>query len=99
MAAESAEDVAVGSTATQEKFEAARAAVIAEEEEDEPTIPGGEVQVLTEENFERLTQVATGATTGDWFIGESLTCFRRCCFLCYVSHVSALFMCLLRFIF
>lgn len=34
---------------------------------DEPT-PGGTVQVLTEEDFERVTQVATGATTGDWFV-------------------------------
>jgi len=68
--AESAEDAAVGAATTPESVAAARAAVIAEEEADEPTIPGGEVQVLTEENFERLTQVATGATTGDWFIGE-----------------------------
>lgn len=37
--------------------------------EDEPT-PGAKVEVLTEENFERVTQVSTGATTGDWFIGE-----------------------------
>lgn len=39
------------------------------DEEDERT-PGATVQVLTDENFERITQVATGATTGDWFVGE-----------------------------
>ena len=36
---------------------------------DEP-MPGGTVEVLTDENFERITQAATGATTGDWFVGE-----------------------------
>ena len=35
----------------------------------EPT-PVATVQVLTEENFERITRVATGVTTGDWFVGE-----------------------------
>ncbi|CAM9896780.1 unnamed protein product, partial [Hapterophycus canaliculatus] len=39
-----------------------------EEEEEEPAIPGATVQVLTDGDFERLTQVATGATTGDWFV-------------------------------
>lgn len=28
----------------------------------------GDVQVLTEENFELLTQASTGATTGDWLV-------------------------------
>lgn len=27
-----------------------------------------EVVVLTDDNFEHLTQAATGATTGDWFV-------------------------------
>ncbi|CAN0435118.1 unnamed protein product, partial [Pylaiella littoralis] len=36
--------------------------------DDEPAIPGATVQVLTDDDFERLTQVSTGATTGDWFI-------------------------------
>lgn len=40
-----------------------------EEEEDEPTVEG-KVEILTEENFEKLTQASTGATTGDWFISE-----------------------------
>lgn len=35
------------------------------------------VQVLTEENFERITRVATGATTGDWFVGEAVRIFAR----------------------
>lgn len=35
----------------------------------EPT-PVATVQVLTEENFKRITRVATGATTGDWSVGE-----------------------------
>lgn len=38
--------------------------------DDEPAIPGATVQVLGDDNFERLTQVSTGATTGDWFVGE-----------------------------
>jgi hypothetical protein len=29
-----------------------------------------EVVILTGENFEHLTQASTGATTGDWFLGE-----------------------------
>lgn len=37
-----------------------------------------ELVILTEENFEHLTQVATGATTGDWFVlfhkGEAECC-------------------------
>lgn len=37
----------------------------------EPTLRAT-VHVLTEENFERITRVATGATTGDWFVGEVL---------------------------
>jgi hypothetical protein len=36
----------------------------AAEEDDE----GTSVQVLTDQNFEHLTQASTGATTGDWFI-------------------------------
>lgn len=38
-------------------------------DEDEPVMEG-EVEILTDENFERLTQASTGATTGDWFISE-----------------------------
>lgn len=26
------------------------------------------VKVLTDDNFERVTQAASGATTGDWFV-------------------------------
>lgn len=40
------------------------------DEDDEPMMPGGKVEILTDENFERITQVSTGATTGDWFISE-----------------------------
>lgn len=40
------------------------------EGEEEPTIPGATVQVLTDGDFERITQASTGATTGDWFVGE-----------------------------
>lgn len=40
--------------------------------DEEPTIPGATVEVLNEENFERVTQAATGATTGDWFVSEYL---------------------------
>lgn len=39
-----------------------------------------EVVDLTVENFEHLTQASTGATTGDWFVGEWLQC--RCHLLC-----------------
>lgn len=35
-------------------------------------MPRVTVHVLTEENFERITRVATGATTGDWFVGKAL---------------------------
>lgn len=59
---------AVGEVAGADVTEVAAADV--EEEDDEPTISGATVQILTEENFERVTQVSTGATTGDWFIGE-----------------------------
>ena len=34
---------------------------------DEPGFQS-DVVVLTSKNFEHLTQAATGATTGDWFI-------------------------------
>jgi len=30
-----------------------------------------EVVVLTSQDFEHKTQASTGATTGDWFIGET----------------------------
>lgn len=43
-----------------------------QDEDEEPTIPGATVEVLNEENFERVTQAATGATTGDWFVSEYL---------------------------
>eukprot|EP00903_Cladosiphon_okamuranus_P007200 g6991.t1 len=58
--AEVAEDAAASAAAAVEAVE--------EGGDDEPAIPGATVQVLTEENFERLTQVSTGATTGDWFV-------------------------------
>lgn len=29
---------------------------------------GSEVVILDDSNFEHLTQAATGATTGDWFV-------------------------------
>ncbi|CAM9357918.1 unnamed protein product [Ectocarpus sp. 6 AP-2014] len=38
------------------------------EGEEEPAIPGATVQVLTDGDFERITQASTGATTGDWFV-------------------------------
>lgn len=47
------------------------------DDEDEPT-PGAKVEILTDENFERLTQVSTGATTGDWFVGEMCFCVCVC---------------------
>lgn len=40
-----------------------------DEDEDAPVVEGV-VEILTDENFERLTQVSTGATTGDWFVSE-----------------------------
>lgn len=50
-----------------------------DDSDDEPT-PGATVEVLTDENFERITQVATGATTGDWFVGETVFRYFICTF-------------------
>lgn len=61
--------VAEAAAQDKESLEAAGKAG-AEGDEDEMVVKG-EVQILDESNFERLTQVATGATTGDWFISES----------------------------
>jgi hypothetical protein len=33
-----------------------------------PASTASEVVTLTDESFEHLTQAATGATTGDWFV-------------------------------
>lgn len=65
-----AEDAGAAAAAAAAPEKVADAAAEVVEGEDEPAIPGATVQVLTEANFERLTQVSTGATTGDWFIGE-----------------------------
>lgn len=32
------------------------------------------VTVLNDDNFEHLTQVSTGATTGDWFVKVNSSC-------------------------
>lgn len=56
------------------------AGVVTPDEDDEP-LAKGQVEILTEENFEHVTQAATGATTGDWFVSEctSLRSKIHCC--------------------
>ncbi|CAN0064055.1 unnamed protein product, partial [Ectocarpus fasciculatus] len=66
-------EAADGATAAAEipqepKMDAGEDGMGGAEGEEEPTIPGATVQVLTDGDFERVTQASTGATTGDWFV-------------------------------
>ena len=57
---------------------------LANEKEDKST-PRGKVEILGDDNFEKITQASTGATTGDWFVSEwshreslQLQCLKEC---------------------
>lgn len=69
----------------EDAVESSTGADVGEEEQEVEPLVRGKVEVLTEENFERVTQVATGATTGDWFISE---CLWRSCMCIQLAFVT-----------